>query len=60
MFYWCGGSGSLGRCEAGEIAFLLLVGWIAADPREHLAVLRENRIDDVASQTEAAFVIAAA
>lgn len=55
----CGGSGSLGWREAGEIAFLLLVGWIAADPREYLSVFRENRIDDVASQAEAAFIIAA-
>ena len=54
----CGGSGSLGWCEAGEVAFLLFVSWIAADPCEYLTVLRENRIDDVASQTEAAFVIA--
>lgn len=59
MLDWCGGSGSLGWREAGEITFLLLVGWIAADPREFLTVLREHRIDDVASQTEAAFVIAA-
>src|SRR2546426_12493634 len=33
-------------------------GRIAADPREYLTVLSENRIDDVVSQTEAAFVIA--
>ena len=45
MLDWCGGSGSLGWREAGEVAFLLFVGGIAADPREYLSVFRENRIE---------------
>ena len=59
MLHRCGDFGPLGWREASEIAFLLLVGWIAADPREYLSVFGEDWIDDVASQTEAAFVIAA-
>jgi hypothetical protein len=54
-----GGSGSFGGGKAGEVAFLLFVSGIAADPGEDLALFGEDRVDDVASQAEAAFVVAA-
>ena len=47
------------RRKASEIAFFLFVVGITSDPGEDFAVFGEDRVNDLASQAEAAFVATA-
>ena len=58
VLHRCGSCRSFRRRQANEVAIFLFVVGITSDPGKHFAVFGKDRVNDLASQADAAFVAA--